>query len=235
METYSNYSPTAFDDKGIVLDDRQNWLVLPCGQNRDSEALDLSNFENALEILGGESETVEVHRFGHWACGWIEIIIVQPDTEEHSKALEIESALENYPVLNDEDFSAREYEESLEYIRNAVSDFSDRAEEIFSNMSSAGMETGPQSLDEKSILQSLDENDIARACDCCEDLTDCRALGSNGNCIDCIDADTETSENALLIALADIGISEDTRYVINAALGRGASPYSIPNLLPNCA
>ena len=30
-----------------------------------------------LRRLGGESTTVQVHRFNHWACGWFEIILTK--------------------------------------------------------------------------------------------------------------------------------------------------------------
>jgi hypothetical protein len=66
-----------------------------------------------LEILGGESETVEVHRFGHWGPGWFEIILVHPDRE--TEIDELEGSLENYPVLDDEDYSRREYDDCCEY------------------------------------------------------------------------------------------------------------------------
>ena len=40
-------------------------------QSRDSDALTRSNFECGLELLGGESDTVQVIRERHWACdGW---------------------------------------------------------------------------------------------------------------------------------------------------------------------
>lgn len=115
MQAYKDFRPTGFDPRGISLPDQQNWLVLPCGQNRDSNALDRSNFECALEELGGESDAVEIHRFGHWACGWFEIIIVDPASEKAAIAFEIEAALENYPVLNEEHFSELEYSEVSDY------------------------------------------------------------------------------------------------------------------------
>lgn len=108
MQQYKDYDPTGFDGKGCFLEDQQDWWVVPVGRNRDSEALAESNFAAALEILGGESETVEVHRFGHWACGWFEIIIVHPDRLEDAES--IEKALSDYPVLDDQDFSRREWE-----------------------------------------------------------------------------------------------------------------------------
>lgn len=134
MATYAQFRPTGFDCAGLGLDDRQDWLVAPVSQNRDSGCLALSNFAAALEILGGESETVEVHRFNHWANGWFEIILVSP--ERGAEIEEIESSLENYPVLNDFDFSRRENEEAenvwrdcyrerdrIEYIRKHRSQF----------------------------------------------------------------------------------------------------------------
>lgn len=115
MQTYADFQPTGFDPAGAFLeDDRQNWLVVPVARTRDSGPLAESNFAQALEALGGESDTVEVHRFGHWGPGWFEIIIVKPDTPESAIADDLETALENYPVLDEMDLSEREAEASAE-------------------------------------------------------------------------------------------------------------------------
>ena len=114
MQKYSDYAPTGFDAKGLLLPSKQNWLVMPCGQNRDSGCLDQSNFETATTMLGGEGENVEIHRFGHWACGWFEIIIVRPDTPQAEIAENIDCALADYPVLDDSDFSEREWNAATE-------------------------------------------------------------------------------------------------------------------------
>lgn len=113
MERYSEFRPTAFDNAGLGCDNRQDWFVAPVSRDRDSNMRGVSNFETALEMMGGESSTVEVHRFGHWAHGWFEIILVKPDTREMEIAEEIEAALADYPVLDEEDMSRREYEEYL--------------------------------------------------------------------------------------------------------------------------
>lgn len=113
MQTYAKYSPTAFDHKGAFLDDRQDWFVVPVGRNRDSGPYAESNFAAALELLGGESDDVEVHHFNHWGPGWLEIIIVRPGSEAQVKAEDIERRLENYPLLNEEDCFNREYEDFL--------------------------------------------------------------------------------------------------------------------------
>lgn len=108
------------EEKRLEADEsRENWLVVPVARNRDSGPLDESNFEAALEMLGGESETVEVHRFGHWGPGWYEIIIAHPSLA--SKVDTIHDRLENTchhrfihnvwtPALDEEDLSRRESE-----------------------------------------------------------------------------------------------------------------------------
>ena len=119
METYSKFKPTSLDPTGYILDDRQEWLVVPVSQTRDSGELDQSNFATALKMLGGEGETVEVHRFMHWGPGWFEIIIVDPkDADKVKIAEDIETGLADYPVLNEEDFSQRESEAAWEAWEN---------------------------------------------------------------------------------------------------------------------
>lgn len=116
METtltrYADFAPTPFDHAGAFLRNRQEWLVVPVTRNRDSHSLAESNFAAALEILGGESETVEVHRFGHWGPGWFELILVHPSRA--SEAQGIADRLEDYPILDEEDASKREWEDYCE-------------------------------------------------------------------------------------------------------------------------
>ena len=85
-------------------------------QSRDSDALTRSNFECGLELLGGESDTVQVIRERHWACGWIEWIAIN---KNDSKALEIAdkimSDMDAYPVVNESHWSELEWEEAQNY------------------------------------------------------------------------------------------------------------------------
>lgn len=116
MQRYSEFQPTAFDNKGYMLDDQQDWYVVPVSRTRDSDVLEESNFEAATKILGGERQNImEIHRFGHWGPGWFEIMIVNPRAgKTMRKAMSIESALANYPVLDEDDYSQREWEEMTE-------------------------------------------------------------------------------------------------------------------------
>lgn len=86
------------------------------GQNRDSDAIDRSNFKCGLAAIGGESDTVHIVRERHWACGWIEwIAIHQDDAEALSAADNIARRLEDYPVVNEDDLSELEYDEACEF------------------------------------------------------------------------------------------------------------------------
>lgn len=115
MQTYKVFRPTQFDSTGLGLTDQQTWLVAPVSQTRDSGSLDRSNFDATLRELGGESETVQVHRFGHWGPGWFEIILIDPSDSARVKAAEeIENALSDYPVVDDSLYSEYETDECAE-------------------------------------------------------------------------------------------------------------------------
>lgn len=112
FDKFESFRPTPFDGH---IDDREHWYRMPVSQTRDSGPLDRSNFRSFLAGLGGEGEFVEVHRFGHWGPGWFEIILVDPSaTDILETALDMARGLEDYPVLNDEDHSALEYDEFIE-------------------------------------------------------------------------------------------------------------------------
>lgn len=136
-------------------EDRNNWFLAPVSRTRDSGPLDESNFETALEILGGESETVEVHRFGHYLCGWYEIILVHPSREKEVE--DLESSLESYPVLNDEDLSRREYEAMQEDWNSWA--WRDFEKELLSQLESLANEDFPESDVERDLREEkeLDE------------------------------------------------------------------------------
>jgi hypothetical protein len=129
MQKYKEFSPTAFDSKanylGDSLEDQQDWLIV-LGQNRDSDLVSECNFTLALELLGNENENVQVHRFGHWACGWYEVILVRPDTNEHTIAENIRKNLDDYPILDDDVYSDLLCERVSDYIES-MSDWEKQA------------------------------------------------------------------------------------------------------------
>lgn len=147
MQTYSTFSPTGFDSKGSFLPEQGDWLVAPCKRNRDSQSLDLSNWDKQIERLGGEhAQRVQIHRFGHWACGWFEIVLINPRSKKAKIGREIEKELENYPVLDENDFSTREWNNYLaafkdDYQSQFISEIENFAEENDIEMESGFLET----------------------------------------------------------------------------------------------
>jgi hypothetical protein len=90
------------------------------GQSRDSDCLEQSNFAVMLAELGGESDTVIVVRESHWAVGWVEwIAIHQSDTAALAVADAACERLANYPILDEEDWSEREWNAACEVWEHA--------------------------------------------------------------------------------------------------------------------
>jgi hypothetical protein len=114
MQTYSEFRPTAFDTAGLGLIGRQDWLVVPVSVNRDTEdCLTLSNWRVMLRELAEvdpDELNHEVHRFDHWGPGWFELILVRQGSAAAERARVISDGLEEYPVADEDDLSALEYE-----------------------------------------------------------------------------------------------------------------------------
>lgn len=87
---------------------------------RDSRLLERHNWEVITEdILEDyiDGETLHIIRHNHWACGWIEWVIV--DTKKASEKLmdlvsEIWSDLDAYPLLNEDQYCEKEWESACE-------------------------------------------------------------------------------------------------------------------------
>ena len=105
-------SPTEFDGPRNYAGHREfPGMLCAYGRNRDSDILRNSNFDAFLAALGGEGENVEVVRVGHWACGWCEYIGVREGSPQSEIAEALLEKLDIYPVLNEDDFSNREWED----------------------------------------------------------------------------------------------------------------------------
>ena len=110
-------NPSGWDslDNYVGQTEFGDWRCL-LTQNRDSDTITRSNFISAMEELDGyDSHNVEILRFGHWACGWWELIAVKADSREHLEALDIEKRLKDYPVVNEEHLCELEFNEASDY------------------------------------------------------------------------------------------------------------------------
>jgi hypothetical protein len=101
------------------LDDGDQWCIVHT-HNRDSRLLDQSNaaaIDKAMEpFLGGD---VMAEHHSHWACGWVDGCSIRVYRRGRiTKAFKAYHALAHrmadYPVLDEEDYSRREYEATLE-------------------------------------------------------------------------------------------------------------------------
>lgn len=118
LRQYRNWKPSQFDTAGLGLSDRQDWYVAAVSHTRDSDHLTESNWVAQLSTLNeidAEGSDFEIHRFGHWACGWLEIIVVRPESQCATKCEEIAAFLNDYPVLDSDDFTEREWTAYLEF------------------------------------------------------------------------------------------------------------------------
>src|SRR6266550_2530360 len=116
-----NANPSGWDSlanfAGTIPD--KHLLVL-LSRNRDSDLLAESNWDTVLKFLGGESDSVQIVRHGHWACGWIEYLMIDGrDTDTVTLAESVESKLEDYPIFDEEDYSNRTYAAAFEYWEQA--------------------------------------------------------------------------------------------------------------------
>lgn len=88
--------------------------VGPVSVNRESRCLERANWEvvsKELESLGGE-----IHRFGHWAVGWYELVLISDTAEDCLQRADYwAEKLDNYPVADETVWSEMEYEEAYRY------------------------------------------------------------------------------------------------------------------------
>jgi hypothetical protein len=112
--------------------------IIVVTRTRDSSILEESNFEVAQKrietILKHKVEEVwelkdgsyaypkfYILRTGHWAVGWIEYLMLRADAPKRAieEAQEIARKIEGYPVLDEYDYSEREWDAAAETWQNA--------------------------------------------------------------------------------------------------------------------
>jgi len=112
-----NANPSGFDSLANFMGEiPDKSLLVLLTRNRDSDLLSQSNWDTVLKHLGGESDSVQIIRHGHWACGWVEYMMIDSkDKDMLTKAQSVEDKLSDYPVFDENDFSNREYEAAASY------------------------------------------------------------------------------------------------------------------------
>jgi hypothetical protein len=110
------------------LESPEDWGLIYT-HNRDSDLLDLSNSEVIAEAMQPFSECndpdVVFETHSHWAVGHVDgfSIRVFKDgqiTKAFRTYYELSAKLADYPILDEENYSAKEYEATLENITDAA-------------------------------------------------------------------------------------------------------------------
>jgi len=110
------------------VEDADIWTLVYTN-HRDSDLLDESNAEaisEAMEpFLDQEPCDVMEEHHDHWAVGWVDgyAIRVYRDgqiTEAFRTWHDLQARMNDYPLLNEEDYSSREYEATLSNITDAA-------------------------------------------------------------------------------------------------------------------
>jgi hypothetical protein len=110
------------------IEDADNWAIIYT-HNRDSGLLDLSNagvIAKALEpFTEGDDPDVVFESHNHWAVGHVDGVSIRifrdgQITDAFRKYHELAEAMANYPILDEEDYSNREYEATVENIADAA-------------------------------------------------------------------------------------------------------------------
>jgi hypothetical protein len=153
---YSEFKPTGFDNH-IQIEDRENWHIMPISINRDTECcVTLSNWQVCQDMMNKANIEYELHNFGHWACGWFEILIVHPDSQDFVE--EIENLLDQYPILNDDHHSNMEIEkEDQSWSEYGFRDFLSGYNDIASNETEEHIVT---------LLENMDKEELRSIFDC---------------------------------------------------------------------
>jgi hypothetical protein len=94
--------PTSWDSSVNFIGEKPNGYSV-YSRNRESSILENTNFEECLNRLGGESEWVEIVCHKHWACGWIEYLMLKENAPHTLIEIAIETTkeLDAYPILNE--------------------------------------------------------------------------------------------------------------------------------------
>jgi len=105
------------------------------GRSRDSDLIEESNWSVICEEMEKYEHDWTTETASHWAVGWVEYGRVRVYDKQGNytagflHCVEISERLSEYPLLDEEDFSRREFEEAWEQVENNLTYFTNRFED----------------------------------------------------------------------------------------------------------
>lgn len=91
--------------------EREGWRI-GLSVNRDSDALERSNWRVIVPpVLTLYPEDAAVEQMGHWAVGWVEYLLVRPNSDAEAAIVQWANKLADYPVADEDDYGALESSE----------------------------------------------------------------------------------------------------------------------------
>jgi len=96
----------------IGEDYSEYYLII--ARTRDGDALERSNFEATWNIFDDNNVNYIRPTFTHWACGWIEVIMIHESNIDDLKLATklIHEPLRRYPLLDEELYAECEHDDN---------------------------------------------------------------------------------------------------------------------------
>lgn len=115
LQRYKDFAPTAMDAKGLNGEEHgiSNWYVVAC-VTRDDDSVRRSNFRVLLRDAERDGVDVETHTFSHWGCGQFDLLLCRDDERGTAWATAWATALEDYPIADDDDHGMLEEDDRRE-------------------------------------------------------------------------------------------------------------------------
>jgi len=115
-----------------------NWYVV-FDYSRNSSTIDNANLQVIKKLYGIDRKIdgefppdICIECASHWAFGWIEYILINPDSAEFVAIGEkIENSLKDYPILDDMVYSDLQDKEYSYYLEDAIRDYNNRHDTPF--------------------------------------------------------------------------------------------------------
>ncbi len=158
-----------FGSNSCYFGDNGQWKVVYTIM-RDSDILEESNFYCLEDILKDGKfklpDYATIERASCSLCGWIDYLIINPDMIPKELLQKIEDALEgleDYPIINEDDYSMRQYDRFLDSFEDAIKeaqnelDIEFTEQQIIDFQTELTMQEIPDYVDSKEIIELYKE------------------------------------------------------------------------------